>query len=68
MKKEKKHGKIGISRFFAPLTLQALLYKNLPAFFLETSISENMDDLKGRDHVIIIKNKTLFAIKYTYLG
>ena len=41
--------KQGISRFFTILTLQThdSSLQKLTAFFLETSVLENMDDLKG---------------------
>ena len=48
LKSEKVQEKIDISRFFAILTLQTLLYKNVSPSFLETSISESMGDLQGR--------------------
>ena len=48
LKSQKVLEKIGISRFFALLTLQTLLYKNVSPSFLETSISESMGDLKGK--------------------
>ena len=35
-----------LSQFFAILTLQTLFSENIAAFFLETSIPENMGDLK----------------------
>ena len=34
------------------LTLQTLLYKSVSAFILETSISENMVDLKERGCIL----------------
>ena len=44
--------KQGISQFFAFLTLQTLLYKSMTAFFLETIVLENMDELKGKGGVL----------------
>ena len=37
-----------MNQLFAILTLGTPLYKSVYAFFLETSISEKMGDLKGR--------------------
>ena len=48
-KSEKLQGKI---EYKSILTLQTFLYKSMSAFFLETSISENMSDLKGRGCVL----------------
>ena len=36
------------------LTLQTLLYKSVSAFILETSISENMVDLKERGCILTL--------------
>ena len=46
--------KQGISRFFTILTLQThdSSLQKLTLFFLETSVLENMDDLKGGGGVI----------------
>ena len=49
LKSEKVQEKIGAKLIFAILTLQTILYRNVTAFFLETSIPENMGDSKGRE-------------------
>ena len=43
-----------------------VFYKS--GFFLETSVLENMGDLKRTEYVTVRKNKTFFAIKNAYLG
>ena len=52
---EKVEEKFLIIRFFAILTLQILLCKSVSAFFLETSISENMGDFKGRRRILMLQ-------------
>ena len=59
-----------MSQFFAILTLQILFYKNVSVFFLETSISESVVNLKGRGvyFSLIVSKNMFFPIKYAYFG
>ena len=41
-----------VSRYFAILTLQALLHKDLSVYLLDTSISENIGDLKKKGCIL----------------
>ena len=54
LKSEKVQRKIDYKSNFAILTLQTLLYKRVYVFFLETSISESMGDLKGRGYILTL--------------
>ena len=54
-----------------PNEMRKLTYKNMSAFFLETSISENVGGFKGKRvhfNVMVIENKTFFPIIYAYQG
>ena len=54
LKSEKVQRKIDYKSNFAILTLQTLLYKRVYVFFLETSVSESMGDLKGRGYILTL--------------
>ena len=53
LEEQKSTGKNRVSvDFLLFLLYRFLLYKNMLLFFLETSISENMGDFKGKDCIL----------------